>query len=82
MSKLTKEQKAEYAAHTQSEALSARHLAVRFLKKSKMFDLHREVLTQRCGAPRTSTSGGILREFFELEDGKVIMFASPIKEPD
>ena len=37
-------------------------------------------LRTKLGAPRTSTNGGMLREYFELGDGKVIMFASPEQE--
>ncbi len=41
------------------------------------FATHREVLRDHYGDPRVSTLGGLKREYFELEDGKVIMFASP-----
>ncbi len=41
------------------------------------FDATREVLRDHYGAPRTMINDGLKREYFELEDGKVIMFASP-----
>jgi len=46
--------------------------------KSQMFNFHRDHLRTLYGAPRTQTNGNIKREYFELEDGKVIMFASPL----
>ena len=45
--------------------------------KSNLFHAHREALRAKYGAPRTSHAGGMLREYFEVEDGKVIMFCSP-----
>ena len=48
--------------------------------KSNAFHFHREALRAKYGDPRVSLSGGIKREYFELEDGQVIMFASPTPE--
>ena len=61
---------------TQHEARCAENPA----SKSQIFDLHREALRAKYGAPRTSHAGGMLREYFETEEGKVIMFCSPKQE--
>ena len=42
------------------------------------FAFHKALLAAKHGDPRTSTNGGMKREYFELGDGKVIMFASPL----
>ena len=46
------------------------------------FAFHKALLAAKHGDPRTSTNGGMKREYFELDDGKVIMFASPLPEPE
>jgi len=50
--------------------------------KSELFVLCREVLRAEYGDPKTSTAGDIKREWFELEDGRVIMFATPLRKPE
>lgn len=51
-------------------------------KTKNDFHSHREVLRTQYGEPRVSTVGNLKREYFELEDGYVVMFCSPIKEEE
>jgi hypothetical protein len=41
-----------------------------------------QALRAKLGEPRSSISSDIKREWFELEDGQVIMFATPLRKPD
>ena len=44
------------------------------------FEFHRALIAAVHGAPRTSTNGGVKREYFELGNGQVIMFATELPE--
>lgn len=50
--------------------------------KSSLFETHRKLMIGRYGPPKTSTAGDIKREWFELEDGRVIMFATPLRRSE
>lgn len=45
-------------------------------RKSDLFQLHREALRAKYGEPRIVVTGNLRKEYFELGDDRVIMFAS------
>ena len=54
------------------------HKVTRQRGKAAVFELHRAALSAKYGAPRVSVAGDLKREYFDLGDGRVIMFCSPL----